>query len=76
MKKAGLIKNPLVAGKEFMVRSQLQGETVECFAKELLRLFSQAYLTEALTSNTLLQQFLIGILPSIYMRRAAAAAFT
>ena len=41
MKKAGLVKDPLVAGKEFMVRSQVQGETVERFAEELSRLFSR-----------------------------------
>ena len=65
MKKAGLIKDPLVAGKEFMVRSQVQGETVEHFAEELSRLFSQAYPTEAPASDMLLQRFLTGILPSI-----------
>ena len=48
-----------------MVRSQIQGETVECFAEELLRLFSQVYLTEAPTFDILLQRFLTGILPSI-----------
>ena len=37
-----------------MVRSQVQGETVECFAEELSRLFSQAYPTEAATSDILL----------------------
>ena len=62
MKKAGLIKDPLVAGKEFMVRSQVQGETVERFAEELLRLFSQAYPTEAPISDILLQRFLTGML--------------
>ena len=41
MKKAGLIKDPLVVGKEFMVRSQLQGEIVERFSEELAKLFSQ-----------------------------------
>ena len=40
MKKVGLIKDSLVAGKEFMVHSQLQGETMECFVEELSRLFS------------------------------------
>ena len=65
MKKAGLIKDPLVAEKEFMVHSQVQGETVERFAEELSRLFSQAYPTEAPISDILLQRFLTGILPSI-----------
>ena len=41
MKRAGLIKDPLVSGKEFMIRSQVQGETIEHFAEELMELFSQ-----------------------------------
>lgn len=65
MKRAGLIKNPLVSGKEFMVHSQVQGETIERFAEELMELFSQAYPTEAPTSDILLHRFLTGILPSI-----------
>ena len=69
LKKAGLIKDPLVVGKEFIVHSQVQGEIVERFAEELLRLFSQAYPTEAPTSDILLQQFLTGILPSIGLLR-------
>ena len=55
MKMVGLIKDPLVAGKELMVHLQVQGETIECFAEELLRVFSQAYPTEAPTSDILLQ---------------------
>ena len=48
-----------------MVRSQLQGEIVKRFAEELLRLFSQAYPTEASMLDILLQRLLTGILASI-----------
>ena len=48
-----------------MVRSQLQGETVEHFSEELAKLFSQGYPTEASTLDILLQRFLTGLLPSI-----------
>ena len=65
MKRAGLIKDPLVSGKEFMIWSQVQGETIERFAEELMELFSQAYPTEAPISDILLQRFLTGILPLI-----------
>lgn len=66
MKMVGLIEDSLISGKEFMVCLQVQGEIIiECFAEELLRLFSQAYLTEAPTFNILLQHFLTGILLSI-----------
>ena len=48
-----------------MAYSQLQGETVDRFSEELAKLFSQAYPTEASTSDILLQRFLMGLLPSI-----------
>ena len=37
-----------------MVRSQVQGETIERLVEELSRLFSQVYLTEAFTSSAML----------------------
>ena len=53
MSKAGLTKDPLVAGKEFIVRVQWEDETVNTFAVDLKLLFSQAYWI-------LLQRFLTG----------------
>ena len=38
-----------------MVQSQVQGETIEHITEELMALFSQAYSTEAPTSDILLQ---------------------
>lgn len=44
MSKAGLTTDLLVARKEFIVRVQWEGETVNTFAIDLKLLFSQAYL--------------------------------
>ena len=60
MSKAGLTKDPLVAGKEFISRIQREGETVHAFTVDLKLLFSQAYLSEMPTSGILLQCFLTG----------------
>ena len=65
MSKAGLTKDPLVAGKEFIARIQQDGEPVNTFASELKLLFSQAYPLEEPTSGILLQRFLTGLLPSL-----------
>ena len=65
MSKAGLIKNPLVAAKEFITRMQQEGETVSRFAGDLKLLFSQAYLSENSTSGIMLQWFLTGLRPSL-----------
>jgi len=65
MSKAGLTKDPLVAGKEFIARSQRRDETVSTFAEDLKSLFSQAYPSEAPTSEILLQRFLTGLLSSL-----------
>ena len=65
MSKAGLTKDPLVAGKEFIARTQQSGETINAFAENLKILFSQAYPSEAPTSGILLQRFLTGLLPSL-----------
>ena len=65
MSKAGLTKDPLVAGKEFIARIQKDGEPVNTFTSELKLLFSQAYPLEEPTSGILLQRFLTGLLPSL-----------
>ena len=65
MSKAGLTKDPLVAGKEFIARVQQEDETVNAFAVDLRLLFSQAYPSEEPTAGILLQQFLTGLLPSL-----------
>ena len=65
MSKAGLTKDPLVAGKEFIARIQQDGESVNTFAADLKLLFGQAYLSEEPTSGILLQRFLTGLLPSL-----------
>ena len=65
MNKAGLIKDPLLAGKEFIARMQQEGETVSRFAGDLKSLFSQAYPAEDSASGIMLQRFLTGLRPSL-----------
>lgn len=65
MNKAGLLKDPLMAGKEFIARIQRDGETVDSFAENLKLLFKQAYPSEEPTSSILLQRFLTGLRPSL-----------
>ena len=61
MKKAGLVKDPLLAGRLFITRDQGPSENVAEFAEELKKLFVQAYPAEALTSAILLQRFITGL---------------
>ena len=60
MSKVGLTKDPLMAGKKFIARIQLEGETVSTFARDLKLLFCQAYLAEDPTSEFCCSNFLLG----------------
>ena len=65
MKRAGFQSDPLVAGKSFMSCAQQPNERVEDFANRLRKLFRQAYEREEITSDVLLQRFIMGLLAPI-----------
>ena len=64
-KRLRLCREPLEAGKLFMVRSQQEQEKVTEFAMNLKKLFKQAYPEESSASGILLQRFLMGLKTSI-----------
>ena len=51
MTEAGLIQDPLTAGKMFISRCQLPGEKIKDFAAELKKLFQRASPSEDITSG-------------------------
>ena len=61
MTRAGLIKDPLTAGKIFISRCQHANEKAEIFTNDLRKLFEQAYPDEDVTSGILLQCLLTGL---------------
>ena len=61
MTKAGLLQDPLTAGRAFSERRQGLQERVADYFTSLRRLFAQAYPEEKVTSSVLLQQFLTGL---------------
>ena len=61
MTRAGLIKDPLTAGKIFISRCQHANEKAEDFANDLRKLFKQAYPDEDVTSGILFQHLLTGL---------------
>ena len=63
--KAGLARDPLSSAKCFNMRKQGQEEKVADFARDLKKLFSQAYPSESIQSPVLLQRFLTGLLGSV-----------
>jgi len=65
MMHAGLVRDPLSAGQQFMARHQLPNEKVNDYASDLKKLFTQSYPSEAMTSAILLQRFVTGLSPSI-----------
>ena len=64
-KRLRLCREPLEAGKLFVVRSQQEQEKVTEFAMNLKKLFKQAYPEESSASGILLQRFLMGLKTSI-----------
>ena len=64
-KRLRLCREPLEAGKLFMVRSQQEQEKVTEFAMNLKKLFKQAYPEKSSASGFLLQRFLMGLKTSI-----------
>ena len=64
-KNAGLVQDPLRAGKLFISCCQRSGEKVADFADHLKKLFKQAYPDEKLTSGILLQRFLTGLMSPV-----------
>ena len=65
MKNAGLVQDPLTAGKLFISCCQRSGEKVADFADHLKKLFKQAYPDEKSTSGILLQRFLTGLMSPV-----------
>jgi len=65
MMHAGLMRDPLSAGQQFMTRHQLPNEKVNDYASDLKKLFTESYPSEAMTSAILLQRFVTGLLPPI-----------
>ena len=63
--KAGLARDPLSSAKCFNMRKQGQEEKVADFARDLKKLFTQAYPSESIQSPVLLQRFLTGLLGSV-----------
>ena len=63
--KAGLARDPLSSEKCFNMRKQGQEEKVVDFARDLEKLFSQAYPSESIQSPVLLQRFLTVLLGSV-----------
>ena len=61
----GLTRDPLSAVQLFKTHHQLPSEKVNDFASNLKRLFTESYPSEAMTSATLLQCFVIGLSPPI-----------
>ena len=61
MTKAGLLQDPLTAGRAFSKRRQGLQERVADYSTSLRKLFAQAYPEEKVTSSVLLQQFLTGL---------------
>ena len=65
MKNAGLVQDPLTAGKLFISCCQCSGEKVADFANHLKKLFKQAYPDKKLTSGILLQHFLTELMTPV-----------
>lgn len=65
MGKAGLIQDPLSAGKKFISRSQGEEEKVDEFGCTLKTLFKQAHPDKDLSSSILLQRFLTSLTPCL-----------
>ena len=63
--KAGLASGPLSSAKCFNMRKQGQEEKVADFARDLKKLFNQAYPSESTQSPVLLRRFLTGLLGSV-----------
>ena len=63
--KAGLARDPLSSAKCFNMRKQGQEEKVADFARDLKKLFSQAYPSKSIQSLVLLQCFLTVLLGSV-----------
>ena len=61
MTRAGLMKDPLTAGKIFIFCCQHANEKAEDFKNDLRKLFKQAYPDEDVTSGILLQHLLTGL---------------
>ena len=57
-KRAGLLKTPVAAAKEFQEQRQNPQETVSSFLTDLKRLYTQAFPRELMDSLVLLQKFL------------------
>ena len=68
MKRLKLCRQPLEAGKLFMIRSQLEKEGVMEFAMHLKKLFKQAYPEEDSTSGIFLQRFVMGLKTPVSMQ--------
>ena len=65
MTKAGLIKDPLMAGMMFSSCCQHPGEKAEDFANELRKHFRRTYPEEETSSDVLLQRFVTGLLAPV-----------
>ena len=63
--KVGLARDTLSSAKCFNMRKQGQEETVVDFARDLKKLFSQAYPSESIQSPVLLQRSFTGLLGSV-----------
>ena len=61
MMRAGLIKDPITAGKIFISCCQHANDKAEGFTNFLRKLFKQAYPDEEVTSGILLQRLLTGL---------------
>ena len=63
--KAGITKDPFSASMAFSSRNQKDDERTADFARELIKLFQEAYPRENTKSTVLLQRFVTGLRPSI-----------
>lgn len=60
-----LCRDPLEAGRLFLVHSQLEHEKVTEYAMSVTKLFRQAYPEESVTSGILLLRFVMGLKTAI-----------